>query len=152
MLAGVLLSTISFEIQQGTTYYIVFDDENNNQGFDFSLTEGEEMCNPGDHISVDFTDVKEFQACHTALDADGDGNSWNADAADFKRDGNITYFALNSANQDRVKEDYLFHQNLRLPQVRHRLHLLTMAVMLLLVMQTKTCRCSWQTPPILLLQ
>jgi hypothetical protein len=111
---GVLLSTISFEIQQGTTYYIVFDDENNNQGFDFSLTEGEEMCNPGDHISVDFTDVKEFQACHTALDADGDGNSWNADAADFKRDGNITYFALNSANQDRVKEDYLFSPKLTL--------------------------------------
>ncbi len=111
---NVQFSTVSFEINEGNTYYIVFDDENNNQGFDFSVVESEESCNPGDHIAVNFTDLQEFQGCHTTLDADGDGNSWNADAADFKRNGDITYFALNSANQDRDKEDYLFSPKLTL--------------------------------------
>lgn len=111
---GLLFSEISFEIERGTSYYIVFDDQYNNQGFDFSLTEEEETCSPGDRISVDFTDVKGFQACHTTLDADGDSNSWYVDAADFKMDGNITYFALNSANQDSDKEDYLFSPKLTL--------------------------------------
>ncbi|HEA28517.1 MAG TPA: T9SS type A sorting domain-containing protein [Leeuwenhoekiella sp.] len=111
---NVQFSTVSFEIDEGTTYFIVFDDKNDNSGFDFSLIESEESCNPGDQIAVNFTNLEEFQACHTTLDADGDGNSWIADAADFKRNGNITYFALNSANQDRDKEDYLFSPKLTL--------------------------------------
>ncbi|WP_031427351.1 T9SS-dependent choice-of-anchor J family protein [Flavimarina sp. Hel_I_48] len=111
---SIQFSSVSFEIENGSTYYIVFDDKNNNQGFDFSLTESEETCNPGERIAIDFTDLEEFQSCHTTLDGDGDGNSWNADGADFKRNGNVTYFALNSANQDRNKEDYLFSPKLSL--------------------------------------
>ncbi len=106
--AGTLFSEISFEIERGATYYIVFDDKNNNQGFDFSLTEEEQNCIPGDYLSVDFTDIQNFQTCHTTLDADGDNNSWILEAADFKNDGNITNFAFNGATQDIDKEDYLF--------------------------------------------
>ncbi len=105
-------SEVSFLIKQGEQYYIVFDDYVDNSGFDFSLTEKEENCIAGDHVTIDFADRQEFETCQKTLDMDGNGNSWQAGAADFKRDGNIVYFAQNGGNVDYQKEDYLFSPKL----------------------------------------
>ena len=109
-----LFSEISFLINDGEEYYIAWDDYNNNSGFDFSLTEGEESCVAGESISINFSDRKGFQTCQRTIDADGDGNSWTASGADFKKNGTITYFAQNASNVDTAKEDYLFSPKLTL--------------------------------------
>ena len=70
------LSDFTFGITTGTTYYIVFDDRWEANGFDFLITETAISCNYTTPFAETFDDNNTFSTCYVREDVDGDDISW----------------------------------------------------------------------------
>ena len=81
------LSTASFSIENGTTYYIHWDDTWSDKGFDFEITEEEITCSNSLPFLDDFSVPNTLIACWETVDADGDGNGWFVADYDSDDDG-----------------------------------------------------------------
>jgi hypothetical protein len=82
------LTTVAFAVNNGTTYYLHWDDRWSDAPFDFELTETVVNCPDGTlPFSDDFTDPNTLLVCWETLDEDGDGQGWFA--ADYDQDGDM---------------------------------------------------------------
>jgi hypothetical protein len=100
------LSTLSFLVEPGESYYIEWSDEWSDDGFDFELTEIEANCSgtATPPFTENFTDVTSVYFCWELLDEDSDGYGWEqvdydgnpcAKSASYDND---TYSALTPDN------------------------------------------------------
>lgn len=102
------LSDFTWEISNGTTYYIAFDDRWSASGFDFDLTEMSVSCPSMPSFAEDFDSSNQFLCCYTNEDGDGDGVSWIQQNLDLDGDLIDEDFATNGINGNNPKNDWLF--------------------------------------------
>ncbi len=84
------LTTLTFVVNTGVSYYILWDDRWSDLGFDFTLTEELVSCTPGPHTppySEDFSNINEVPVCWNLIDNDGDGFNWEVIDFDLDDDG-----------------------------------------------------------------
>ena len=105
---GNYLSEVTFQVTNGTTYYIVFDDRWDAAGFDFEITETAVACNYADPFAETFDDNNSFLVCYEKEDVDGDGISWiSQQDLDLDGDGTPETFATNGNSATGTKNDWL---------------------------------------------
>lgn len=86
------LTTLTFVVRTGVSYYILWDDRWSNLGFDFTLTEELVTCTSGPYTppySEDFSNINEVPVCWNLIDADGDGFNWEVIDYDIDDDGSL---------------------------------------------------------------
>jgi hypothetical protein len=82
------LTTAGFAVENGTTYYLHWDDRWSDAPFDFEITETAVNCPDGSlPFSDDFSDPNTLLVCWERIDEDGDGFSWFT--ADYDIDGDM---------------------------------------------------------------
>jgi hypothetical protein len=101
---GNLLTSITFKVTTGLTYYLLWDDRWSNKPFDFELTESEVNCPDGSLPFADnFSDPNTLLSCWETIDNNYDGFGWFAKDYDINEDnlpdGNPT---VASASKDIV--------------------------------------------------
>ena len=74
--AGNFLTTVTFAVTTGTTYYLLWDDRWSEAPFDFELTESAVACPGALPFLDDFTDPNTFLSCWEIIDNDNDGFGW----------------------------------------------------------------------------
>lgn len=106
---GNYLSEVTFQVSNGTTYYIVFDNRWNAGGFDFEITETTVSCNFSLPHAETFDDNSVFLVCYEKEDVDGDGISWiSQQDLDLDGDGTPETFATNgNSATGATKNDWL---------------------------------------------
>lgn len=106
---GNYLSEVTFQVTNGTTYYIVFDDRWDAAGFDFEITETTVACNYTEPFAETFADNNTFLVCYEKEDVDGDGISWiSQQDLDLDGDGTPETFATNgNSAAGETKNDWL---------------------------------------------
>lgn len=100
-------STLSFNAEANTTYYIAFDNRWNSGGFDFELSTQVVDCSTSIPFTEDFVDDSTFGNCYTVVDNDGNEIAWIRQSLDLDSDGTMETFATNGAD-DGPSDDYLF--------------------------------------------
>jgi len=105
---GNLYSDFTWDVSNGTSYFIAFDDRYSPAGFDFDLTETAVTCPSGLPLTEDFESSNQFIGCYIVEDTDGNGISWVQQNLDL--DGNLIDedFATNGTNFNIPKNDWLF--------------------------------------------
>lgn len=82
------LSEVSFAVENGTTYYLLWDNRWAPDGFDFDLSFELVECPDGSLPFIeDFTNPNIFLVCWDNIDADDDGQSWFVIDYDLDDDG-----------------------------------------------------------------
>jgi hypothetical protein len=86
LFGGIYLSTVSFVVQPGETYYLEWADEWNSDGFDFEITETIVTCPTSvlPPFTENFTNTAQVFVCWDMYDEDGDGFNWTI--ADYDMD------------------------------------------------------------------
>jgi hypothetical protein len=107
------LSSATFAVDNGTSYYIGWDNQWSDAGFDFELTYF--TCSYDlpytETFDLDYT----FTSCYTTEDVDADTISWiTQQNLDLDGDGSVETFATNGNSTANTKNDWLFSPPLSL--------------------------------------
>jgi len=102
-------------ITAGVSYYIAWDNQYSEDGFDFEVSETAMTCPDGSTpLSSDFDNDMELVLCFAKEDVDGNGSDWKLQALDMNGDNIEEDYATTGTNSNNAKEDWLFSPKLSL--------------------------------------
>lgn len=108
---GNYLSTVTFAVISGTTYYLHWDDRWSDASFDFEITETAVSCDYSAPYAETFDNNNQFLVCYETEDVDGDTLSWITQQ-DLDLDGDLIpeTFATNASGtaDSTNKDDWFF--------------------------------------------
>ncbi|RKE91960.1 T9SS type A sorting domain-containing protein [Ichthyenterobacterium magnum] len=105
------LTTLTFAVEAGTSYYILWDDRWLATGFDFTLTETAIDCTTATYpYSYDFGSIDTLIACYTIENTNTDAATWGINNGnDLDGDGsNDSVGLIFPPNPTVAKDDWLF--------------------------------------------
>ena len=108
------MSTATFAVTPGTTYYFLWDNGYDDTPFSFTVTQTVVDCTVTLPLAQDFSNQNIFNVCHTVQDVDANGIAWIAEALDLNDDGTDETFATNGSNDTAAKNDWLFSPSIAL--------------------------------------
>ncbi|NNK27787.1 MAG: T9SS type A sorting domain-containing protein [Flavobacteriaceae bacterium] len=108
-------SEVLWPITAGVSYYIAWDNQYSEDGFDFELTETAMTCPDGSTpLTSDFDSDMELVLCYVQEDVDGNGSDWKLQILDINGDNIEEDYATTGTNSPNAKEDWLFSPKLSL--------------------------------------
>jgi len=102
-------SEVLWPITSGVSYYIAWDNQYSDAGFDFELSETAMTCPDGSTpLTSDFDDINSIVLCFETEDADGNGSDWKLQALDMDNDSVEEDYITTGTLSNIAKEDWLF--------------------------------------------
>ena len=102
-------SEVSFSVNNGTFYYIVWDNSYSSSGFDFTLTETAVDCSSiALPITEDFDDFSSYVACLSTESVDANVTDFEQRFFDWDGDGSDEDYVSNGSTSTIAKDDWLF--------------------------------------------
>ncbi|MBT8393841.1 MAG: T9SS type A sorting domain-containing protein [Flavobacteriaceae bacterium] len=102
-------SEVHFPVNNGTFYYVVWDNSFSSSGFDFTLSETAVDCSSVTlPISEDFDDFNTYVACLKTETADSNNTDFEHRIFDWDGDGNDEDYVSNGSTSTIAKDDWIF--------------------------------------------
>lgn len=108
-------SEVIWPIYSGVSYYIAWDNQYSEDGFDFELTETAVSCPDATASwSNDFDDINRIVLCYETEDVDGNNSDWKLQELDVNGDNIKEDYVTTGTLSFSAKEDWLFSPKISL--------------------------------------